>query len=860
MSRRADDASEAESELAFGGLHQLCAPFSDRYRTLPAPQRIALEVAFGLSSGDPPDRFLIGLAVLNLLATATDDGPLVCLIDDAQWLDQVSAQTLAFVARRVLAEGLLILFAMREPVDGHPLQDLPRLEIGGLNDRDSRTLLASSAPGRMDPQVRERVLAEARGNPLALLELPRGLVSNLDSSPRSAEIPLASQLENEFQRRLEALSSDARLMMLLAAAEPVGDTALLRRAAQAIDVDLDEASAEAQQADLVSTRMLIRFRHPLVRSAALRSGSQQEHQLVHRALADATDPDLDPDRRVWHLSNAAPGPDETVAAALEQASTRARSRGGVAAAAAFLKRAAELTPDPRRRGSRALSAAQAKSQAGEYDEAIDLLDGIQLEPLSDHDRAQADLVRGRILFASQSAATGLPTLLAAAKRLERSDAALATETYRDAIHAALTAGTIGGDAGLRDVASAILAMPAIDGPPGATSMLEGLARVVVKGYGDGVSFLRQGLDGHQRGGLTVDQKLGWYPLACRMAHDSWNFEAWSSLSRELLDVANEAGALAVLPSALLLRLSNRIFAGDLGTAEALVQQSVTLGEVTGSSFFANYGALVTAPWRGDESETRSVIDAVTHDVRLDGEGKVSTATAWAAAVLYNGMGDFDRAFAAARRGVANPGEMGLSTWSMFELVEAATRLGRLEDATGAAAHLLEVTHHSGTAWARGTSHLVSAMMSQDATRADEHYAAAVSEMERTEVRMLAARAHLSYGEWLRRQGRRTDARIRLLHAHAAMSQMGASGFAERARHGLAAVGVSTRDGGRVAATGVPLTVRELQIAKLAAAGLTNPEIGGQMFISAHTVEFHLRKVFTKLGIRSRRDIASVLAE
>jgi DNA-binding CsgD family transcriptional regulator len=579
---------------------------------------------------------------------------------------------------------------------------------------------------------------------------------------------------------------------------------------------------------------------------------------MHRALADATDPDLDPDRRVWHLSSATVTPDEEVAAALEQASVRARSRGGIAAAAAFLDRAAQLTPDPKRRGARSLAAAQAKSQAGEYADAIELLDAIRLEPVDQHDQAYADLVRGRILFASQSATNGLPVLLGAARRLETLDPRLATETYRDAIYAALTAGSIRRDPSVEQVASAILKMPSMEGPPGSTLLLEGLARVVIEGYGAGVALLQRGLAEYQPDRITAEDGLGWFPLACRMAHDAWEFDAWSSLSRVLVDLANDAGALSVLPSAQLLRLSNRTYAGDLAAAEALVAQSATLGDVTGSSFFAHYGALVTAPWRGDEAETREVIDVVTHDLRLQGEGKVLTATEWAAAVLYNGLGDFDRGLEAARRGAGNPQEMGLSTWSMFELVEAASRLDRVEDAAESVTHLQKVTQASRTPWAMGTFHLVTAMVSEGAA-AEEHYREAINQIERTEVRMVAARTYLSYGEWLRREGRRADARARLSLAHDLLTQIGASGFAERARRELAAAGAATPVR-TTTATDAPLTAQELQIARLAAEGLTNPEIGAQMFISAHTVEWHLRKVFTKLGIRSRKDIAVALPD
>ena len=451
---------EAEAELAFGGVHQLCAPFSSRLGHLPEPQRAALEIAFGLSAGRPPDRFLVGLAVLSLLAEAAEAQPLVCLVDDAQWLDQISAHTLAFVARRLLAERVVLLFTARDPIQGLPLQDLPRLRIEGLDDHDSRTLLASAAPGRVDDRVRDRILAEAHGNPLALLELPRELTAAQMTTQHLwlDDQPLANQIEKGFLRRLHSLAPDTQRLVLLAAADPVGDVVLVRKAAETLGIDVHAASAEAQAADLFTARTMVRFRHPLVRSAAYRSASTDERRLVHQALAEATNDELDPDRRAWHLASGAGVPDERVAVSLEHAAARAHARGGVAAAAAFLDRAAQLTPDPGRRSSRSLAAAQAKSQAGEFGDALELLDAVRLKPLDEHEQIMADLTRGRVLSSSRSASAGLPLLLDAAKQLESLDPVLATETYRDAIYAAQTAGRLPGDTGVTQVATAILAM------------------------------------------------------------------------------------------------------------------------------------------------------------------------------------------------------------------------------------------------------------------------------------------------------------------------------------------------------------------------------------------------------------------
>ena len=850
---------EGEAELAFGGLHQLCAPFRDHFNNLPAPQRLALETAFGLSAGAPPDRFLVGLAVLGLLADVAEAKPLVCLVDDAQWLDQISAQTLAFVARRLLAERVLLLFAMR-PAKDHPLRGLPQLEVEGLADHDARALLSSITPVRFDDRVQDRILAEARGNPLALLELPRGLTpAELAGDRAPDDQPLANQIEKGFLRRLKSLGPDTQRLLLVAAAEPVGDAALLRRAARALGIDLDAAASEAEGADLVTLRSMVRFRHPMVRSVAYRSASPEERQEVHRALAEATDPDHDPDRRAWHQASAVSVADEGVASGLEKAATRARARGGVAAAAAFLARAAQLTPDPALRGARALTAAQGKSQAGAYDEALELLDSAQLTPLSEHDLAQADLVRGQITFASRSASAGLPLLLAAARRLEAANPALAAETYRDALYAAFTAGQLPGGEGIEDVAAAVLRMPRPQLPSRSDLLLEGVARAYIDGYAAGVPLVHRALLAYRTEGVSAAD-LGWLPLACRMAHNFWDFESWSVLSAAMVDLAREVGALSVLPPALLLRVSNRMYAGDLATAQVLVTEAATIGDVTGSSFFAHYAALVVVPWGGSETVTRAAIDTIVNDPMLSAEGKALTATEWATAVLYNGLGRWEEALSAARRGAAYPKEMGLSFWAMFEQIEAATRLGRTAEAAAAVDAVLSVCVAAGTDWALGTAALVTALVSDDGS-AEEHYLKAVSLLQGSGVGIEIARTHLVYGEWLADVGRTDDAQRSLRVAHDLYTRIGASGFVERAGRQLVKTGatMTPTDVTQERTKTETLTSQEAQIARLAADGLTNPQIGAQLYISAHTVEWHLRKVFAKLGIRSRRDIAAILA-
>ncbi|WP_210572025.1 LuxR family transcriptional regulator [Streptomyces sp. GESEQ-4] len=847
---------QSEMELSYAGLHQLCAPLLSHLDGLPEPQRDALRTAFGMQVGAAPDRFLVGLATLSLLAAAVADQPLLCVVDDAQWLDRVSAQTLEFVARRLLAEPVLLVLAVRESGSREVLADLPELPVRGLNERDSGELLDSVVTGPLDQRVRDRIVAETRGNPLALLELPRGLtLLEMAGGFGGLETrPLSGQIEAGFLRRIRALPTQTQQLLLIAATEPVGDVSLLRHAAERLGIDVEAAATEAEAAGLMTLGTWVRFRHPLVRSAAFRVVGFEERRRVHRALAESIDPTLYPERRVWHLASATTGPDEAVAAELEETAGRAHARGGVAAAAAFLHRATELTPDPVRRGTRALAAARAKYQAGAFDTARELVDAAELSPLDGLGAGRATLLRGQIMSAGKSASAGLPLLLEAAKRLQPYDSALAGQTYRDAIYAALTAGRLA-TGGVRDVAEAVLATPEhVDSASREDRLLTGLARVIVEGYSVGTPILMDAVAEFRSEKLSREYGLGWLPLACRTAHNTWDFAAWSELSAELVDLARDNGALAVLPSALLLRLSNRVFAGDLRGAASLVVEADAIGESIGSSFFAHYGALVVEPYRGRESTTRRAIETVTHDRLLRGEGKVTTATQWATAVLCNGLGRYDEAYVAAERGCENPQELGLSLQSRVELVEAAVRLGRTERAAEAVRTIDEMAQVSGTPWALGTSAATRALVSEGEA-ADVLHREAIERLDTAETRMDSARARLRYGEWLRLQQRRAEARTRLGEAHEMLSEAGADAFAERARRELQAVGVKVSV--RASTASAALTAKEVEIARLAQGGFTNPQIGARLFLSPHTVEWHLRKVFAKLGISSRKEIGSV---
>ena len=460
-------------ELAFASLHLLCAPLLDRLEQLPVPQRDALGVAFGLREGGTPDRFMVGLAVLTLLSEVAEDRPLLCMVDDAQWLDAASAQVLGFVARRLVAEPVGLVFAARDP--GEQLRGLTDLEVEGLPDQEARTLLNSVIGFRLDDRVRDRILTEANGNPLALLELPRGLRPEQLAGGFGLVGAVPARIEAGFRRRLEALPADTRSLMLVAALEPVGDSMAVWQAAGRLGIPAS-ATAAAETDGLLEIGTGVRFRHPLVRSAVYSVASLPERRAAHRALAEVTDRDRDPDRRAWHLAAAATGPDEEVAAELERSAGRAQARGGIAAAAAFLQRAVELTADPLRRSGRALAAAQASLQTGAFEAAAELLDVSVAGPLDELQQARVDLLRGQIAYASRAGGDAPALLMKAARQLELLDAGLARQTYLEALYAALAAGQFAGAGDLQEVSRAALSCPRPAGAPSPSDLLlDGLA-------------------------------------------------------------------------------------------------------------------------------------------------------------------------------------------------------------------------------------------------------------------------------------------------------------------------------------------------------------------------------------------------
>jgi DNA-binding CsgD family transcriptional regulator len=836
---------QSEMELAFAALHQVCAPVFDLLDRLPTPQADALRTVFGISAGPPPDMFLIGLGVLSLLAEAAVEQPLLCLVDDQQWLDRCSAQILSFVARRLGAESLGIVFSTRQV--GQILAGLPEYRIGGLRDADARSLLDAVLTAPIDAQVRDQLVAEAHGNPLALLELPRGLTPAQLAG--GFGLPSATGIEESFIQRVTAMPAETRRLLLLAAAEPSGDDALVRRAAVRLGID-PQAATPAADAGLAEFANRIRFRHPLVRSAAYCSASAAEQREVHQALAAETDADADPDRRAWHRAQGAAGPDEEIAEELEQSAGRAQARSGFAATAAFLQRSAALTIDPVKRAGRALAAAQAELQTGAFDSAAELLAMAEGEQLSELQRARADLVRAKLAFLTNRGNDAPQLMLKAARRLEKVDVVLARTTYLDALSAAIFAGHLATpDGDVLAVAQEAAAAPQPEVTRSADLLLEGSALYYRDGYAAGAPTLHKALAGFGPG-LAVEEELQLLWMATTTALRLWDADRWTQLSQRHMQLVRQTGVLSDVALTLTSLAYVSVFSGDLETAATLTDEVEAANEVTGGKL-APYGRLVLAAFRGDRSETLALVEATQRDGSRRGEGIGVAFADWAAAVLANGLGRYQDAFDAARRA----GEDCSMILAPSELVEAAVRTGAIDTAHRAAQTLEEMARATGTDWALGVSARCRAMVTAGET-AEGLYREAIAHLEKTTLKVELARAQLLYGEWLRRERRRTDAREYLRTAHAAFEEMGLAGFADRARRELQAAGGTARR--RVVPTRTELTAQEAQIARMARDGLSNPEIATRLFISARTVQYHLRKVFSKLEIASRSQLDQVL--
>jgi DNA-binding CsgD family transcriptional regulator len=839
-------------ELPFAGLQQLCAPMLDLLSKLPGPQCDALRTAFGLTAGPAPDRFLVGLAVLSLLSEAAADGHLLCVVDDAQWLDRATTLALAFVSRRLWADPVGLLFSTRE-IDGD-WSGLPELVVGGLRDEDARTLLHSVPGIPRDEAILDRILAETHGNPLAILECYRGLTASevAAGSLVASGRPLTGRIEESFRRQLGQLPEGTQQFLQLAAAEPVGDITLVWRAAGNLGID-DEAASAAVEAGLIELGTRIRFRHPLIRSAAYRSAGVDERRRVHAALADATDPVIDPDRRAWHRAQATSGPDEEVALELERSATRAQSRGGLAAAGAFLERSVALTADPGHKLERLFAAVWVKRDAGEVDGAMRLLAMAEAEPVDEFGKARISLLRGSLAFLVGNGSDAPRLLVEAAKQLESLDARLARNVYLHALATASTAGVFAHAADRVAVARAASLAPTPPQPERPSDlMLNGIALFETEGPAVAAPRLRLALNAFRGPDVPADD-LNWLVLAVVLPSLLWDPEGWRALAAEDLERARDASALTRLAYALNGLACIHLFYGDLNTAASLLAEAQVHVEATGIKYLP-YGAMQLAALRGQEREATTLIEAGVTAATAGGQGIVLPYARAAAATLYNGLGRYDRALAAAQEAETYPRHWG-SHLTLHELVEAAVRSDAPAQATAAFEWVSQTAEASGSDWGLGIKARSEALLS-DGDRAETLYHQSIDHLERAAVRAELARSHLLYGEWLRRRKRRVDARDQLRTAYAMFSEMGMEGFADRARRELLATGETLRK--RRVDTLSDLTPQEAQIARLAAEGRTNGEIGSQLFVSSRTVEWHLRKIFPKLGVTSRRQLREVL--
>jgi DNA-binding CsgD family transcriptional regulator len=843
---------QSELEMPYAALHQLCEPMLGDLAALPEPQQLALRIAFGLAAGTAPDRFVVGLAVLGLLAETATHRPLVCLVDDAQWLDEPSRQVLEFVGRRLFAEAIMLVFAAREAGDGEAFS-LPTMTLDGLTREDARALLTAAVPGQLDDQVRDRIVEETHGNPLQLLELLRAMsAAELAGGFGAPQLGgFASHLEEHYSRRVQALPRPAQQILMLAAADPTGDATLLWRAAKILGV-CRETAAGAESEQLLEIGDRVRFRHPLVRSAAYGAGTPDDRRAAHAALAEATDNQADPERRLWHLAAAATGPDEAVASELERTAAAAQARAGLAAAAAFLQRSLELTDEPQRRAERALAAAHAHMHAGDFDAALGLLAEARAVAVDDVQRGRIERLRGQVQYASKPGAEAPVRLVQAAKVLEPLDVQLARETYLDAWMASFAAGPRARPGGLLpEVCKAARSAPTAQPPaPPCDLFLDALATVVTDGRTAGAAGLRVAVDTFLGDEIPDNDFVQWGHLATFAASLLWDWRSWDTLSAKHVQLARTSGALAPLSIALNGRGVYAAWCGDFAAATAIVAEYEAVNDATGIGWYSA-GGLLQAAYQG-RPEALALMSSSAESSARQGIGQGAQYARWTTAILCNGLGRYADALAAAELAAYEMETPNGTGWALPELIEAAVRARRPEVARDAMRKLAEQTI-DGADWAAGIEARCRALVSDD-TAAEHWYTEAIQRLARTPLQTDLARAHLLYGEWLRRLGRQVHAREQLSTAYEMSAALGLGAFAQRARRELLATGVRTHTRERDSQAHNELTAQEEHIARLARDGRTNAEIGAELFLSIRTVEWHLRKVFMKLGIASRREL------
>ncbi len=845
---------ESEAELGFAALHQILVPYLGDLESLPGPLQQALATAFGIREGGPPDRFLVGLASLTLLSAAATGRSLLCVIDDAQWLDQESAEVLAFVARRLYADAIGMLFAVRDPSGRRiSLEGLPSLDVAGLQPDDARQLLASVATGDVHSRVSDQIVVQTGGNPLALIELGRELApAQLTGEMSLPEpIPLGRSLQARFRGQAERLPAATQALLLTAAADPTGDLALLWRAGRQLGFDSSSAGP-AEASELLTVVASPTFRHPLVRSAIYYGAATAERQRVHRVLAAISDPVTSGDLRAWHWSLAITDPDEAVATELEQAAGRARRRGGWAATGAYLTRSAELTPDTPERLRRILAAGQAENTAGAPLRAQALLDSVAGELADPHQAIAAKRLQGAIHFALNQPAQTASILLDGARRIAPLDPGQARAALLDALVATRVSGRLApaGAAG-PDIARAARSLP----PAPASEvnvgdlLLDADTSLLLDGHEAAAPLLSRAVDALQQIPERSPDLQIWTGIGCWAAGALGDDHALYSLSRRLEEAAREHGAVPALSNALLLTGVSELFAGTLGRARALWTERAAIEEALGDN--CRLGEVLLLAWQG-HTGTRANAAAEADAATQRGLGWKLVYLEYALVVLELGLGRYAQALASAPSGYAD--NVIVSAFALPDLIEAAVRSGERAFAQDALDRVARRAAASPTPLALGLLARSRAMLT-DGPDAETGYQEAIAHLLQARGESHLARAHLLYGEWLRRNRRRRDAREHLQAAHTMFETMGASAFAERARLELTATGQTARK--RIPGYHAELTPQELRVAALAAAGSTNPEIAAQLFISPKTVDYHLGKIFRKLGVASRRELAGI---
>ena len=851
--------TESELDLAFAGLHRLLRPFLGMREALPEPQRAALGAAFGLTTSAPPDRFLVGLATLTLLADTANEQPLVCIVDDAQWIDHESIEVITFVARRLQAERIAVLFGIRVPaVPRDPLDGFERLTMQGLADADAEALLVRSARTPPSAAVIASILAEALGNPLALEEIGRELSPEqaTGTSPLPDPLPVGPRLETAFLHQSRGLSHDAQTLLVIAAAETFRDPDTVRRAARALDVST-EAYDAVERAGLMTLRSEIEFRHPLIRSAVYTAADPALRRSAHRALAEATDREHNPERRAVHLAASQVVPDETIAAELEDAAVRARRRGGNTAAASLLTRAADLSTNPAQRAARLLDAAEAARTSGDPWRAKALLDRARPDASTDRLRATGRRLEGLVKAPMAQPALGPAILLDAARAFTPIDRSIARATFLEALDNYLISYSLTQDTTGAEIAQAAFEFldDDADAPTIEHFLLEAAAHVIGgSGFAAAVPSLRRVVEAlHDAGisGSTLMRSLFIGPLVTNHLYDD---EAFRTLASRLAAIAREQGALWALQIALLSLADFDMTAGRFARAREhhaeLLDVTALIGHYV--EFYALLDVELIA-WRGDDKAARTKAAILEEPGTAIGT-MASVYLAWQAlTVLDLAQGNYREAFERTNRATAS--DTIFTTRALPDVVEAATRCGEDVAAGGALAALRERAVSSGTPLARGLYARCEALVTEGG-EAESLYVTAIDLLGTTHYATALARAHLLYGEWLRRENRRLDAREQLRTAHDMFTTMGAEAFAQRARVELAATGEHARK--RTVESINDLTPQEAQIARLAAERITSREIGAQLFISSKTVEYHLGKVFRKLGVSSRRDLPAAL--